>query len=76
MELMMNFKPGVSTDASGKLYTNSLVFGTREEAQASADELMGRWMAVIATGVIETDAPVNYRFVDGSNVPLPKGEPA
>ena len=46
----MNYKPGVSTDASGKLYTNSLVFETREEAQASADELMGRWMAVIATG--------------------------
>jgi hypothetical protein len=74
MELMMNFKPGVSTDSTGKLYTNALVFATREEAQASADELMGRWMAVIDTGVVETDAPVNYRFVDGRNVPLAQGE--
>lgn len=63
----MNFKPGVVTDDSGKLYTNALVFATREEAQASADELMSRWMLVRSTGVIETEDPVNYRFVDGRN---------
>lgn len=64
----MNYKPGVSTDESGKLYTNALVFATREEAIASAEELMMRWMAVRSTGVVETEEPVNYRFVDGQNV--------
>lgn len=64
----MHFKPGVVTDDSGKLYTNALVFATREEAQASADELMSRWMLVRSTGVVETEDPVNYRFVDGRNV--------
>ena len=64
----MNFKPGVVTDDSGKLYTNALMFATREEAIESAEELMMRWMAVRSTGVIETEDPVNCRFVDGQNV--------
>lgn len=64
----MSYKPGVVTDDSGKLYTNALAFATREEAQASADELMSRWLLVRSTGVIESDEAVNYRFVDGRNV--------
>ena len=71
----MNYKPGVRTGTDPKLYTNSLVFATREEALASANELSGRWLAVTGVGVLETEDPVNYRFVDGQNVPLEK-EPA
>lgn len=67
---MTNYKPGVSTDATGKLYTNALVFATREEALASARELMGRWLSVRDVGVVETDDPVTSRFVGGLNVPL------
>lgn len=63
----MSFKPGVVTDASGKLYTNGLAFATREEAQASANELMARWLLVLDTGVVESDEPVNYRFDFQSN---------
>lgn len=66
----MNYKPGVITDASGKLYTNALVFATREEALASATELMGRWFLVRDVGVIETNDPVNHRFIDGRNIPI------
>ena len=43
---------------------NALVFATREEAEDKARELMGRWMLVTDTRADETDAPVNYRWVD------------
>ena len=64
----MSFKPGVVTDDTGKLYSDGLAFATREEALASARELMGRWLMVRDTGVIESEEPVNYRFIDGANV--------
>lgn len=66
----MNYKPAVRTNPKDNFSTNTLVFATREEAQASADELMSRWLSVVDTSVIETEEPVNYEFVDGKNVRL------
>jgi hypothetical protein len=61
----MSFKPEVIADASGKWCGNALRFATREEAEANVQDLMMRWFAVLETRVVESDDPVNYRYVDG-----------
>jgi hypothetical protein len=61
----MSFKPEVIADSSGKFYGNALRFATREEAEANVRDLMMRWFAVHKTRVVESDDPVNYRYVDG-----------
>jgi hypothetical protein len=61
----MSFKPEVIADASGKWCGNALRFATREEAEANVRDLMMRWFAVRETRVVESDDPVNYRYVDG-----------
>ena len=62
----MSFKPEVVADSSGKFYGNALRFATREEAEANVKDLMMRWLAVRETRVVESDDPVNYRWVDGN----------
>lgn len=67
----MSWKPQVRTSRyDPKFYGNGLAFATKEEAQASADELASRWLLVVETGTIESDEPVNYEFVDGQNLSL------
>src|ERR1700694_4363842 len=61
----MSFKPEVIADPSGKWCGNALRFATREEAEANVQDLMMRWFAVRETRVVESDDPVNYRYVDG-----------
>jgi hypothetical protein len=61
----MSFKPEVIADTSGKWCANALRFATREEAAANVQDLMMRWFAVRETRVVESDDPVNYRYVDG-----------
>ena len=60
----MSFKPEVIADSSGQWCGNGLRFCTREEAEANVQDLMMRWFAVRETGVVESDDPVNYRYVD------------
>src|ERR1700736_463633 len=61
----MSFKPEVIADTSGKWCGNALRFATRKEAEANVQDLMMRWFAVRETRVVESDDPVNYRYVDG-----------
>ena len=61
----MSFKPEVIADSSGKWAANALRFATSEEAEANVQDLMMRWFAVTETRVVESDDPVNYRYVDG-----------
>ena len=61
----MSFKPSVSTDGGATFNENNLAFATREEAEASAKDLMWRWMLVTDWRVIESDEPVNYTLKDG-----------
>jgi len=58
----MSFRPMVSTDGGKTFAGNALRFATKEEAEASADELSGRWYSVTDTKYEESDDPVNYRF--------------
>ena len=61
----MSFKPEVVADSSGKFYGNNLAFATREEAEANAKALMQRWMMVTDCRAVESDEPVNYKWVNG-----------
>lgn len=61
----MSFKPSVSTDGGATFNENALAFATREEAEASAKDLMARWLLVTDWRVVESDQPVNYTLKDG-----------
>ena len=58
------FAPEVQT--GGESWAgNALRFATREEAERNVADLMSRWFSVTNTRVVESDDPVNYRWVDG-----------
>lgn len=61
----VSYKPEVIADSSGKWCGNALRFATREEAEAQVYDLACRWMLVRDTRVVESDEPVNYRYVNG-----------
>lgn len=62
----MSWKPEVKV--GGAWSRNGLVFATREEAERSAQELMGRWLAVEDARAVESDHPVNYAYQSGALV--------
>lgn len=66
----MSWKPEVIADDSGKWCGNALRFATKEEAEANVANLKARWMLVTDTRVVESDEPVNYKWVDGKLVSL------
>lgn len=61
----MTFKPEVRTESDPKFYSNALVFATREEAEASASDLMRRWFLVTECRAVESNEPVNCSIQDG-----------
>lgn len=66
-----SYKPEVQTDSSGKWYGNALRFATREEAEANARDLYGRWTLVRAYRASESDDEPNYRWDAAGLVALP-----
>ena len=67
----MSWKSEVIADNSGKWCSNQLRFATREEAEADVAELASRWLLVRQTRVVESDDPVNYRWVNGKREYIP-----
>ena len=65
-----SYAPEVIADGSGKWCGNALRFATREEAELNVIELSYRWFAVSKTRVVESDDPVNYRWIDGKLEPI------
>ena len=63
-----SFKAEVLTD--GGWSSNALRFATKEEAEASGRELLSRWWVPIDSRAAESEDPVNYKFKNGTNVPL------
>lgn len=59
---MKSWKPEVKTHNDDKWYDNSVRFATKEEAEASAKDLMNRWLLVTECRAVESDDPVNYRI--------------
>ena len=60
----MSWKPEVVVD--GKWLKNSLVFATKEEAEASARSLSLRWSEVRGFRAVESDEKVNYKIINGA----------
>ena len=69
----MSFKPEVIADTSNKWCGNALHFATREEAEANVRDLVMRWLAVREARVVESDDPVNYRYINGRLESLTSG---
>jgi hypothetical protein len=63
-----SWKPEVLVE--GKWATNGLRFATEVEAYESAVQTQMRWWMVEDVRAAESTDPVNYRFVDGRNVPI------
>lgn len=66
----MSWKPEVIADSSGKWCSNALRFATEREALDSVLALMDRWTLVRDARATECDDAVNYRRVDGRDVPV------
>lgn len=58
----MSWKPEVFVER--KWSQNALVFATREEAEQNARDLYLRWTLCEDYRAVESDQPVNYRYVD------------
>ncbi len=63
--MVKSYAPEVIADRSGQWAGNALRFATPEEAEANVQNLKQRWMMVTQTRVVESEDPVNYRWVDG-----------
>ena len=57
-------------ETQGSWSSNSLRFATKEEAEASGRELLGRWFVPTDSRAAESDDEVNYKFENGQNVRL------
>jgi len=56
----MSYAAQVMTSGSTRWDGNALRFATKEEAEAYAFDLMGRWFLVTDTRVVDSSDPVNY----------------
>jgi len=57
-----SWAPEVIADDSGKWAGNGLRFATKEEAEANVQNLFMRWTLVQEIRVVQSMAPVNYRW--------------
>jgi len=71
---MKSWKPEVIADSSGQWCGNALRFATREEAESNVKDLAARWWLVTDTRVVESDDPVNYRWIDGELIEVAEVE--
>ena len=65
---MPNYKPAFILPFEKEPCTNAQVFTTAEEAEASAHARFLVWTLPTNWGVVETEDPVNYKFIDGKDV--------
>ena len=61
----MSFKPAIKVYGEEPYYTNGQTFATEEEAHKSAVNRMFNWTLAEDVKVVESDEPVNYKWVDG-----------
>jgi len=67
---MPNYKPAFIIRGEDKPCTNAQVFATKEEAEDSARARFVVWTMPDDWTVVETDDPVNYKVVDGRDMPV------
>jgi hypothetical protein len=61
----MSWRPEVQTDLTGQWHGNGLRFLTHKEAEATARNLMRRWLSVRSARAVECVDPVNYHYIEG-----------
>lgn len=67
--MIVSYKTEVLVDGSWS--TNALRFATKEEAEKAGIELLSRWWVPIDSRAAESNDPVNYRFDETINRPVP-----
>jgi hypothetical protein len=67
--MMPNYKPAFIIKGEDKPCTNAQVFATYNEAADSAIARFNVWTVPDDWVVVETEDPVNYKVVDGRDVP-------
>jgi hypothetical protein len=60
----VSYAPEVIADSTGNWISNALRFATFAEAEGNVRNLYSRWTSVRETRVVESAAPVNYRWTD------------
>lgn len=71
----MNYRYEVKTKGDPKWYGNGIVLPERRQAEQAAYDKYCAWTLVEQTRVVATDAPANYRYVDGELLAI-KASPA
>jgi len=66
----MSYKVEIRAVGESSWHSNGCRFATKEEAEGSGHSLFMRWFGCDACRVAVSDDPVNYKFVDGRDVPL------
>jgi hypothetical protein len=61
----MSWKPEIKVFGEKQFYSNSQVFETYEEAHISARNRHFNWTMAEDFRVVESEEPVNYKWVDG-----------
>jgi hypothetical protein len=61
----MSFKPVIKTWQDRDWVRNGQAFATASEAMSSARNLEARFTLVTDIDVIESDEPVNHKWIDG-----------
>jgi hypothetical protein len=61
----MSWKPAIKVYGEEPFYTNGQTFATKEEAEKSARNRLWNWSLAEDSKAVESEEPVNYRWVDG-----------
>ena len=67
----MSWKPAIKTSGED-FHLNGRAFETKEEAEAMAKDIFGRWMPAADYKAVESDEPANYRIINGVLEPIQK----
>ena len=61
---MSNWKPTIKVFGEAPYHTNGQTFATKDEAEKSARNRSWNWTMAEDFGTVETDEPVNYKWVE------------
>ena len=64
----MSYCVDVIADSSGKPSHNDVRLAARDQAEGYARDLAARWTSVRSWEVVQSDDPVNYKYIGGQLV--------
>jgi hypothetical protein len=63
-----SWAPQVLADSGHQWTGNSLRFATKREAELNVLDLAQRWTLVVNMRVVESNDPVNYKWIEGTGL--------